>query len=43
MKLSFVTMALAAAYGASAGIRLVATGLIIIAVITAAGGQKALR
>ncbi len=30
-------------YGASAGIRLVATGLIIIAVIAAAGGQKALR
>jgi ribose transport system permease protein len=30
-------------YGASAGIRLVATGLIIIAVITAAGGQKAPR
>ncbi len=30
-------------YGASAGIRLVATGLIIIAVIAAAGGQKAPR
>lgn len=30
-------------YGASAGIRLVATGIIIIAVITAAGGQKAPR
>jgi ribose transport system permease protein len=30
-------------YGASAGIRLLATGLIIIAVITAAGGQRALR
>ncbi len=30
-------------YGASAGIRLLATGLIIIAVIAAAGGKKALR
>jgi ribose transport system permease protein len=30
-------------YGASAGIRLLATGLIIIAVIAAAGGQKAPR
>ena len=30
-------------YGASAGIRLLATGLIIIAVIVAAGGKKALR
>jgi ribose transport system permease protein len=30
-------------YGASAGIRLVATGLIIITVITAAGGHKVLR
>jgi ribose transport system permease protein len=30
-------------YGASAGIRLVATGLIIITVITAAGGHKLLR
>lgn len=30
-------------YGVSAGLRLVLTGLIIVGVITAAGGQKALR
>jgi ribose transport system permease protein len=30
-------------FGVSAGVRLVLTGLIILGVISAAGGQKALR
>lgn len=30
-------------FGVSAGVRLLLTGLIIVGVITAAGGQKALR
>jgi ribose transport system permease protein len=30
-------------FGVSAGVRLVLTGLVIVGVITAAGGQKALR
>ncbi len=30
-------------FGVSAGVRLVATGVIIVAVITAAGGEKATR
>jgi len=30
-------------FGVSAGVRLVATGLIIVAVITAAGGEKEAR
>ena len=39
----FLVQSMLNTYGASAGIRFVATGLIIIAVITAAGGQKMLR
>jgi len=30
-------------FGVSAGVRLLVTGLVIVGVITAAGGQKALR
>jgi ribose transport system permease protein len=30
-------------FGVSAGVRLLATGLIIVAVIAAAGGERALR